>query len=352
MANPDLKTLNLHFILGKERTGSSMLTTMLNESESVLSPSEEPFLIFFHNKYSSKQYWSKPDLEVFLKKFWLMHEKSLEFYFSDFEVALNSLQNLTKDKKLSYLDFCKCVYLQFLPQKDKAQIKHIVDKQLKYPFYLKKLKNITDSSKIVFITRDPRDNVTRCQGRKIGKIQNTAYQAQLWNEYYKNIKTCRDQFGSYLLILKYEDLVSQPQESLLSICNHLNLTYSDKMLDFNQTSKEFLEKKLQTEQNQEFGNKIVDFHSSLLQPLDKDKIGGWKNHSNKKDIKLIENITHKLANELGYKFQKTNLKLSITDHFMVILAKINKTLLLKFYLVIPFDIKILIKKMKRSQIKP
>lgn len=346
----DLSTIQLHFILGKERTGSSMLTAMLNENRNVISPSEEPFLLYFRKKYQKKDYWSKTDIKTFLKKFWWLHEKSLAFYFSDFNTAFNSLVKLTENKKLCYLDFCKCVYLQFLPHKNKSEITHIIDKQLKYSFYSKRLFQVSPESKIVFITRDPRDNVTRCQSRKIGKTQNTSYQAQLWNEYYRNVERYKKTYGNNLKIIKYEDLVKNPKQCLQIVCDHFGINYSDQMLQFNVNVKDFLATKNKEKINQPFGNKIADFHSSLLEPVNSSKAGAWKNEASRKDIKIIEKITYDIAMKLGYEIPKTQLSLTIPQYFMITFAKINKTLLLKFYLWLPLDMKILIKRIRGKKI--
>mgnify|MGYP000919677054 FL=1 len=348
----DHKTLNLHFILGKERTGSSMLTAMLNQNATVISPSEEPFMVYFEKKYHEKKVWTKEDITKFLNAFWLMHEKNLEYYFSTFNVALDSMLKLSENRKLDYVDFCKNMYLQFLPHKDKTQVSTIVDKQLKYCFYIKSLFNLSPKSKIIFITRDPRENVIRCQKRKIGKVLNTAYQAQIWNEYFKNIALAKKYFGKQCLVIKYENLVESPVPTLQKICNHLETQYNDSMLNFDQSTARFLDKKTKDKTNVKFGEKIADFHSSLIKPLDKNKIATWKHHESQSDIRLIEKITNKVATELDYNFSSPAYKLGLMDNLMIVLAKWNKTYLLKFYLVIPLDIKLMIKRIKGSKINP
>lgn len=349
MANVDIQALSLHFILGKERTGSSMLTAMLNQNEKVLSPSEEPFLIYFHNKYKNKKKWSENQIEMLLKKFWLMHEKSLEFYFSSFEDALHSMIQLTKNKEISYLDLCKCIYLQFLPHKEKSNIESIIDKQLKYPFYLKKLYRISPNSKIIFIVRDPRENVIRSINRKLGK-QDISYQAQVWLEYFKNIQKAKNIFKENVLVIKYEDLVIEPKKTLQLVCHHFQIGYHENMISFSESYQTFLETKSII--NPDFANKLANFHSSLLKPLDKEKIRSWEKHKHKKDIKTIERITFKLASELGYDIPIPSKKLTVRNRLMMISAKFNKTFVLKLYLTIPFNIKIYIKKRKKKNITP
>ena len=51
LTRQQIERIPIHFILCTERTGSSLLSLMLNISPKVLSPSEEPFALFLYNKY-------------------------------------------------------------------------------------------------------------------------------------------------------------------------------------------------------------------------------------------------------------------------------------------------------------
>ena len=49
-----LDAIQIHFVLCTERTGSSMLSLMLNLNQEVISPSEEQFALYFYKKYKNK----------------------------------------------------------------------------------------------------------------------------------------------------------------------------------------------------------------------------------------------------------------------------------------------------------
>ena len=55
-----------------------MLATMLNQLDNVLSPSEEPFLLYFHPKYGKTTIWGNKIKKQFLDDFLLMHERNFE----------------------------------------------------------------------------------------------------------------------------------------------------------------------------------------------------------------------------------------------------------------------------------
>ena len=70
-----LDSIPVHFILCTERTGSSLLSLMLNLHPNILSPSEEPFALYFWKKYRNKENWSEDDIVKYVDQFFLLAEK-------------------------------------------------------------------------------------------------------------------------------------------------------------------------------------------------------------------------------------------------------------------------------------
>lgn len=320
-----------------------MLATMLNQLDKVLSPSEEPFLLYFHPRYHKVTKWTKEIKKQFLDDFVLMHERNIDLYFYPYEKALSNLCELDED--MTYLEFCKAFYFQFLNGKDKSAVNTIVDKQLKYTFYISEIQQISPESKFVFLVRDPRDNVLTCQKRKLGRHLNTPYQASYWNNYFNNATAERLNDENRFILVKYEDLVLHSERELKRICNFLSLSYSEKMLDFHSSFNEFIDRN-KTGVDKDFMHNLKDFHSGLRKPVDSSKIGIWKK-AEEKDIKTIENITYSTAKKLGYEFDKPKSSLSLSDKYYVWLGTMQKKRLLKIYLKIPFGIKLWIKKIRK-----
>jgi len=320
-----------------------MLATMLNQLDNVLSPSEEPFLLYFHSKYGRTTIWGNKIKKQFLDDFLLMHERNFELYFYNYNVALENLYGFEKD--MTYLEFCKAFYFQFLKGKDKSQVDTIVDKQLKYPFYIDEVLKVSPDSKFVFLVRDPRDNVITCQNRKLGRHLNTAYQASHWNNYFANATKLRLEDESKFLLVKYEDLVIHPEQELKTICSFLDITFNEKMLDFHSSFNNFIDSNKEGV-DKEFMHNLKDFHSTLRKPLDSSKIGLWKKEDPSK-IQLIEKVTHGVAKKMGYDFEEPNYKLSFSEKYYISLSTIQKKWLLKTYLRIPFGIKLWIKKIRK-----
>ncbi|MBK6986695.1 MAG: sulfotransferase [Bacteroidetes bacterium] len=79
-----------------------------------------------------------------------------------FTSKINLFNELKKHKNnLNYKLLCTIIYLQFFEPKAKDNITVILDKQIKYFFYLKKLLELYPESKFVILVRDPRVNAIR-----------------------------------------------------------------------------------------------------------------------------------------------------------------------------------------------
>lgn len=340
-----LEDISLNFIISKERTGSSLLTALLNKHPEILSPSEEPFLLYFYSKYKSKDLSSKKVIQEFYNDFWLMHEKSLNLYFSSKEDAINETFALVKDSKsINYDDFCKAVYLQFLPQKEKTTVTTIIDKQLKYSFHIEQIMKLVPKAKFIFLVREPKANIYSCINRGLGK-KNISYQAEIWNQYTNVI--VKNQNTKNCLIITYEQIVLNTESTLSKVTSFLNISKIDNYRNHQDDFKQILNSRID-KVNEKFVNHLKEFHSGLLSPIDPNKITNFKDKLSDDECKKIEYITRKNASLLGYSTLTS--KISLSDFLNINLARLNKKWLLKFYFFIPFEIKVLIRKLRGKKI--
>lgn len=340
-----LNQISLNFIISKERTGSSLLTALLNKHPQILATSEEPFLLYFYRSYKNKVFKTKKDVEAFYEKFWLMHEKSLTLYFSSKQEAIdNTVKLIQENPNSNFIDFCKAVYLQFLPQKDKSKVTTIIDKQLKYSFHLPQIVNYVPKAKYIFLVREPKANIYSCINRKIGK-NNISYQAEIWNLYTKGIIQFQDKLNS--ITITYEELILETEKTLNKITTFLNVSGIENF-EGHQTDFDQLIESKANKLDDQFIKQLKEFHSGLLSPIDSSKITEFQKHFSETEYKKIEYITTNNAKYFGY--NTSSFKLSLSDRINILLARINKKWLLKFYFYIPFKLKLFIKKIRRKNI--
>lgn len=96
--------------------------------------------------------------------------------------------------------------------------------------HIKVLKEFLPGSKFIVIVRDPRAVVNSYMNNRWG-LGTTAYTGALrWCHEVSLQDSLLDEIGTNGLHLRYEDLVNNPEEVLRKVCRHLNIPFSDHML--------------------------------------------------------------------------------------------------------------------------
>jgi len=345
----DKSKVHLHFIVCIERTGSSMLSAMINSHPELLSTSEEPFALYFSTAYRNKNSYTSEEIKELVERFRLTAEKNIQLYFSPLEELENSL--LRHKDNLPFNKLCELIYLHFIPLKPKEKITHIIDKQIKFILYIDKLSTIFPGSKFIILVRDYHDVIASWRKRGLASGRKVAYIASVWNLSYKKALVAFKQNPEKIKIIRYEDLVTNPEQVLRNIADHFGFVFHKGMIDHHLSFNFYLES-MQGKVSEEFLKKLRDFHSNTLSPVNKDLIGDWKNKLNEKEISIIENICGKTGNNFGYEIPGTKkYRLSLTEYFSFLRAKSDKLIYLNIYVIIPLWLKKIIKKLRPNKIQ-
>ncbi len=335
-----------HFILCTERTGSSLCTLMMNLNSRIISPSEEPFALFFYKKYKNKIEWTEKEIRKFIDDFWLISEQKLNLFFVDKEILFTVLS--AHRNKLPYQKLCTLIYLQFFEPKQKNEITVILDKQIKYFFYLKKLVKIYPESKFIILVRDPRVNAIRKKHRNLNAGKNYLYLAALWNNTYKNIEYLQS-LNKEILIVKYEDFVSDPESIMKKCCAFIDVPFHIKMLDTEGVFGNFLEIQKQKISSQLYEH-LKDFQSGLFQKVHTNKIHVKAHELDPKENDKIVKLTKPLLEKFNYNtslISKKTVFYTLNDRWQITKAYLFRPLLIQLYLHIPLSIKLIIKRIRK-----
>ncbi len=339
-----LDNLPVHFVLCTERTGSSLMSLMLNLHSKIICPSEEQFALYFAKKYSKKVNWTDSDIEKYVDEFWLMFEKNIDLYFSDKETFLNNLKQ--HREFLNYSRLVKLSYLHFIDLKDKSEIEVIVDKQIKYFFHLPALIELFPSAKFIVLTRDVRDNIISKKKRALNWNQNPFFLAYLWSQSYSNMNQLQNKS---VLIVKFEDFIAHTESTLKKICHFLNQEFQLSMLQTEGVFDRLIESKKERMQKQ-YVEKLKDFHSGLNSVPNTKKIGVYK-EMEANELRAIESICGDLLEKFDYDLtEKQENSFSLKKIYFSFLAKCYRTYLLKFYFKLPLIIKLHLKKIRRKDL--
>lgn len=344
----DPDQLSLNFILSTGRTGSTLLSTMLNMHPEVLSVSEEPFAYNLFEKYERVTRWDEARIREFCYDFFLFSEGKLEPQFGkpeDLEEILRINQ-----AQLTGASAIKLAYLAFFPNKDKAQVSTIVDKQLKFHHLLDRIAGYYPESKFIILYRDPRDNVLvkLRRGIKQGRNQGLLFYARTWDYEYR---TLRKQIAALprerYLEVRYEDLVATPEPVLRDICHFLKLEFKDVMLQYDQKMKADLQ-----EHGASLGTTVKQhlslLHEGLTQKPNTDKVGHWKTGLSREDANLVWKVCHETAQASGYASEGCKPEGYFKPGFVRqrLMFYIIKIFIPGIYYGMPFAARYLIKKLK------
>ena len=283
----DLKQTPFFFILGRPRSGTTLLSSVLDAHSNIIVPFESSIIINLHSKYGKVKKWDEEKLSEFYfdlsqqRKFegWPMNRENLK---AD---ILNSPENVT------YQELIKTIYLHFKSYFEKEEIQIIGDKNPIYSFYGEKLLKIFPDAKFIHIIRDYRDNILSI--KKVNfEAPVTALLAHRWKIANKKIERLGKNKPNQYFLLKYEDLVSDSEQEVKKICDFLNVTYQESMLDFHKAKNKVLK---------DFSkNEIDKYHSSLYQPINSRKVGIWKKKMRERNVKIADSINQLFAEKYGY----------------------------------------------------
>jgi hypothetical protein len=336
-----LDAIQIHFVLCTERTGSSILSLMLNLNQEVISPSEEQFALYFYKKYKNKTPWNDQDLEEFVKEFYLLFDRNFDLYFED-RTAFEQLLKEHKDQ-LNYSRLIKLCYLSFYDSevKDKSSIKFIIDKQIKYVYHLDQIISIFPEAKFIILCRNIQDNIKAKQKRKLNWNQEPSYLAAIWEGAYSRALEISE---SKRIIISFEELLSHPETILKEISNFIGFTYDDKMLATEGVFDQLIQQR-KSRLDSKYLEKLNQFHSGLKKTLDPEI--NKKNSGSSKNIQLTQkqNI---IMNKLGYETQGIS-GLKSENIIPKFLAYCYRPLLLDLYLQLPLSIKVIIKQFKKKK---
>lgn len=121
--------------------------------------------------------------------------------------------------------------------------KIFVEKQPFNIFYLPLIAALFPSAKIVFMVRDPRDVILSCFRRHL-EVKPTTFElltlataARYYDCAMRLVGICRARLALDIFQCRYEDLVSQFEATMRSICRFVDMPWSDFMLSFDRTAQ-------------------------------------------------------------------------------------------------------------------
>lgn len=267
------------FIIGAQRSGTTLLRLLLNAHSQVAIPEDGTFwmpLIRVHHSNPHKpirgrllsnhiEYLRKNDQ---VRKWKLDVDHLLEEFLFTGQATLKEL--------------IESFYVEFAKKNNKI---FWGDKSPSFFRKVKELSEIFPTAKFIHIIRDGRDVYLSMRDRLSGR-KNVAVAAMEWKYKMHKARQSLSQLPSdRWLEVKYEDTLKAPEPGIKNICNFLGIDYEETMLDFWKSSHEFVD----------------NYHSDLIfKPISLSPVEKWKKEMTDGDNRIFEYIAGDMLKNCRY----------------------------------------------------
>ncbi|HTA26360.1 MAG TPA: sulfotransferase [Bacteroidia bacterium] len=284
-----IKKIPMLFIIGKGRSGTSLLQNLLDAHPQIVGAPESKFAVLLYSRFSHIKKWKERDILDFVDKLY-MDPLFAAFWHVDRKELTDALLAVTAGADYSLL--CKIVYYQM--RKDKENLIYLSDKNPVYTLCIDTILKIFPESKFIHIVREPRDNIYSQIASF--KSKNIAFRAYQWVAFNSIIEQSKKKVPEKYFTVLYENLVTDTEKTMKLVCDYLNISFTTTMIQ--NKGPEWLNTHVETI-GVTGAKKFV--HRNLLQPIDTSHVGKWKNKMSLYDQVLTEVITGDFAKKLyGY----------------------------------------------------
>ncbi len=250
-------------VSGMPRSGTSLLSAMLNVHDELYAPSEYPLLV--------KEEFNSDIIAL-----------KCEYF------GKNARQIRSELKKYGWGRFIENSIYQALKSNEAS---YFVTKSLLYNQYFQDIKNYCPNSRWILMVRDGRDvSISLMKYARYLNVPdpNLSFEQaiKIWLRFANYVIDLKNR--PECLIVKYEDLILETQETIKNITNHIGVPFLPEMCEHH---------------NQDFSDRsdvTLAWHQNLAKPIIGDNVGKWKNILTKEQDKYFISVASKEMIQLGY----------------------------------------------------
>ena len=285
-----IRAIPIIFIVGKGRSGTTLLSTILDSHPNVASATESRFLLLVWQRYKGLKKWDASSADEYLQT--VKRDYHIELFWEFEEGLLENLKQLPAEAKVQ--DLIKLTYIYKKSMFPKEEIKFIVDKNPRYTLFIHKLNRIFPEAKFIRIVRDPRDNVASSIKYNNRKAIGIAYKWKKYNQYFDGFEKGNENAATF----SFEDLIKD------------KAAYFERFEQFTNLSNLLAYEQARLAKKDEFerilNEPLKEQHGHTVKPLDKKKVGHFQSKLKPIQIRNIEAIVFPYATK--FKYEKTTEK--------------------------------------------
>lgn len=274
------------FVLGCDRSGTTLLSLLLSQSPDLHMTLESGFIPDLYEKKdaygdlsTSKQRW------FFIRDLQTTNATSNTIAFDIFELTEEQAEESVK--KAAPTDYAGAIDALFSKTAEQHDKPRWGNKTPKYVHHIDLLTNLFPDAKIIHLIRDPRDVAASI--KRVGWTHTIKEAAQFWNERVTDGLQGRELSNDTYYELKYESLLENPSTTLQQIYNWLDIDFTNEVIE-----------QYREDRDRTSITKHEELFDLIGKPIDPSRAYAWKKSMSKADIAEIEQVNKELIQELDY----------------------------------------------------
>ena len=283
------------FVVGVNRSGTTLLRMMLDSHPELAIPPETHFLpALFKELHGRKN--ENPMSAAEVVEFLVAHRRWGDFGLDPAELEARISQRQVKPKFV-----LRSFYALYAEHQGKSRYGD------KTPGYVKQMGVIQRSlpeARFIHLIRDGRDVAVSRENRSAGEELTAERHAMIWKRRINRARRQQSRLKHYLE-LRYEDLVRDPEPVLREVCEFIELEYDPAMLAYHERSGERLQE-IARDLDDDNGGALrpaaerLEAHSLVKEKPRGDRVQRWRELMSPEGVAEFEAIAGDLLSELGY----------------------------------------------------
>ena len=268
------------FLISTERSGSNLITNLLNNHKNICAPSPTHlFRLFANNSYNFGDGSFRLDEEKLVKYFYLAFKNT----FANWNLNISE-KELIKLRINNAIDYVKYVYEKLAFKQKKNII--FVKENYTYSFSNSIISNIKNV-KFIYLVRDPRS--VAASWLKRNEYGGAEEAVKIWiNDQRETIKFLYQLKKGNFYLIKYEDILKN-NSVFKKLFEFMKVKYDTKIMNFYK-NKETIQL-----------SKLTNDWKNLSKPLIKNNDQAYKKILNKDEINYVEKKCKDLMIFFGYR---------------------------------------------------
>ncbi len=286
----DIHTIPFFFILGRPRSGTTLLRSLLDAHPNVIIPLEHSNMIHLFMKYHSKRAKITDRISTQFIKDFLQAKIIREQWKLNPDDLIKNMQTLN-GRKFSFTAMIKMLYSGYRSVHPKEKILIMGDKSPVNSLYAPEIARAFPDAKFIHVIRDYRANLASMLKRDIFSPSATIILMQ-WTKSARQISRLNTLFPNRFLVIRYEDFVNDPAACFRKICAFLEIPHIAEVLE--------TEKRKKTVRSSYSSDFITTWQPDLAGNISTDNIDKWKNELPEKLKRKADFIAGRTGQSYGY----------------------------------------------------